>query len=96
MVGKTFVQPDGATPEPKSNLKVLVASAGKTERAESDVDLLIVGSVGLEELSPVLHELENRLARELNAVCYSLNEFRDKLRSNNHFLTSVMKAPRFS
>lgn len=61
------------------------------EHALSDVDLLIVGSVGLAELAPVLRELEKKFNREFNVSCYKSVEFKDKVKKENHFLTEVLK-----
>jgi predicted nucleotidyltransferase len=61
------------------------------ERASSDVDLMIVGSVKQIDLVPVLRKLEARLGREVNATLYSPQEFRSKLAAGDHFLRSVLK-----
>jgi predicted nucleotidyltransferase len=61
------------------------------ERASSDVDLMIVGSVKQIDLVPVLRKLEARLGREVNATLYSPQEFRGKLAAGDHFLRSVLK-----
>lgn len=61
------------------------------ERASSDVDLMIVGTIGLADLSPVLRELERKFNREINATCYRPEEFKEKYKSKNHFLTNVLK-----
>ena len=65
--------------------------AQEEDRALSDVDLIVVGRIGLSDLSKVLRPLETRFGREFNATCYSSEEFRKKLRAGNHFLTSVLK-----
>lgn len=62
------------------------------ERAGSDVDLMLVGSVKQIELVPVLRRLEERFGREVNATLYSPREFRRKLAAGDHFLTSVLKS----
>jgi predicted nucleotidyltransferase len=59
------------------------------ERAGSDVDLLIIGQVGLSEVAPALRAAEERLGRAVNAAVYSETEFGDKLRGGHHFLTAV-------
>ena len=64
--------------------------ARKNENTQSDVDLMIIGSGGLAEISPILRELERKFNREINATCYSLNEFQKKIVSGNHFLTEVL------
>ena len=65
--------------------------ARREERASSDVDLMIVGSVKQIDLVPVLRKLEARLGREVNATLYSPQEFRSKLAAGDHFLRSVLK-----
>jgi predicted nucleotidyltransferase len=64
------------------------------ERALSDVDLMVIGSVGLAQLSPVLRKAETRLGREVNVTSYSAGEFRDKVAAKDHFLTAVLRGPK--
>jgi len=52
------------------------------ERGVSDVDLLIVGSLGMTELVPVLRRLEDRFGREVNVTRYSEREFIAKRRQD--------------
>ena len=61
------------------------------ERATSDVDLMILGNVGLVQLSPALRKAERRLGREVNVTNYSGDEFRKKVAEGDHFLTTVLK-----
>ena len=65
--------------------------ARREEHTLSDVDLMFIGAVGLADISPILCELERRFNREINATCYSAEEFTEKIRSENHFLMSVLK-----
>ncbi len=65
--------------------------ARKEESVQSDVDLMIVGSIGLAELSPILRDLEQQFNREFNPTCYRLEEFQKKVMSGNHFLTEVLR-----
>ena len=65
--------------------------ARREEHATSDVDLMIVGNVGLGDLAPALRKAEKRLGREVNVTNYSVNEFRKKVADGDHFLTSVLK-----
>jgi predicted nucleotidyltransferase len=64
------------------------------ETSASDVDILVVGDAGLSELSPALHEAQERLGREVNASTYSVAEFRKKLKSKHHFLSAVLDKPK--
>ena len=68
--------------------------ASSAERSSSDVDLLIIGELRLPELSIALRPLECQLTRAVNPTLYSQTEFRDKLRTGNNFLTSVMEGPK--
>lgn len=60
------------------------------ERSQSDVDLLVIGSATLADLSPVLSKAENRLHRPVNATVFSPQEFAAKIARGNHFLRSVL------
>ena len=67
---------------------------GSVARAEhlaaSDIDLMIIGTVGLADLSPALRHAEKRLNRAVNPTLYSREEFATKRRARDHFLTAVL------
>jgi predicted nucleotidyltransferase len=65
--------------------------ARRQENAMSDVDLMVIGRAGLAHLSPVLRKAEERLAREVNVTAYSPEEFREKIKSRDHFLLAVLR-----
>lgn len=65
--------------------------ARREERATSDIDLMIIGEVGLAELSPALRKAEQHLGREVNVANYSVDEFSRKLAGGDHFLATVLK-----
>jgi predicted nucleotidyltransferase/DNA-binding Xre family transcriptional regulator len=65
-------------------------SAARHEQGpESDVDLMVVGDVSLEELAPALRRLEQELGRQVNAVVYSEDEWRRRLGEGNPFANEV-------
>jgi len=64
--------------------------ARREERVTSDVDLMVIGDVGLAELSTALLKAERRLGREINVTTYSFDEFRKKAAQGDHFLTTVL------
>ncbi len=68
--------------------------ARSQEHALSDVDLLVVGGVGLAELAPALRKVEGRLGREVNTTSYSASEFRKKVAAKDHFLSEVLGGPK--
>ena len=61
------------------------------ERAESDIDLMVVGTATLEDVLAKLGKIEASLRRPVNPTVYSPGEFRLKLASGNHFLNSVLR-----
>ena len=62
------------------------------EHAQSDIDLLIVGPMSMQELLPALRRVERQFGREVNVTRYSEDEFRAKRHSGNHFLNSILKS----
>jgi predicted nucleotidyltransferase len=62
--------------------------ARQDEKAESDIDLMIVGKVALEDVLARLAEVELSLGRAVNPT---VTEFKSKLASGNHFLNSVVR-----
>jgi predicted nucleotidyltransferase len=68
--------------------------ARSTEHAGSDVDLMVIGRVGLAELTPALRTAERRLGREVNVTNYSVEEFRNKVAQGDHFLVAVLRRPK--
>ena len=66
--------------------------ASGTETSGSDIDLLIIGSVKMIELSPLLERAAGNLRREINPTLYTLEEFPQKAR-DSHFVQSVLGRP---
>ncbi len=64
------------------------------EKAESDIDLFIIGELGLREISKLLKEPSDVLGREINPHLMSLNEFISRKQEGEHFVSSVMQSPR--
>jgi predicted nucleotidyltransferase len=59
-------------------------------RAESDVDLMVVGSLGLRRLTRLLAGVTDKVGREINPHLLSPVEFKERKRLGDHFLTSVL------
>jgi DNA-binding transcriptional ArsR family regulator len=64
------------------------------ESASSDVDLMVIGGVGLLELAPTLRDAEARLLRPVNPSIFRAVEVAEKLRAGHHFLGTVMGGAR--
>ena len=61
------------------------------ERAESDIDLMVVGDISLRALSAVTGPIARKSRRIINAKVYTSQEFERRLKAKNHFLISVME-----
>jgi predicted nucleotidyltransferase len=68
--------------------------ARSREHALSDVDVLVIGAVGLAELAPALRKVEARLGREVNVTSYSAREFGEKVVAKDHFISEVLRGPK--
>ena len=55
------------------------------------VDVLVIGRAGLADLSPALRKAEAQLGREVNVTAYSSEEFRERIKSRDHFLAAVLR-----
>jgi predicted nucleotidyltransferase len=64
--------------------------ARREEQPRSDVDLMVIGRIGLAELAPVLKDAEGLLLRPVNPSVYSPEEIAEKLAAGHHFLATVM------
>lgn len=64
--------------------------ARREEQPRSDIDLMVIGRVGLAELAPALKDAEDMLLRPVNPSIYSQEEIAEKLAAGHHFLETVM------
>lgn len=65
-----------------------------TERALSDVDVMIVGRLKFADAVGALATAEESLRREVNPHVYGVREFHAKLAAREPFLTRVVKGPK--
>ncbi len=68
--------------------------AAGTENADSDVDLLVIGDVTLRRIGKMLSGVSEILWREINPHVFTVEEFTKRKRSGDHFINSVLKAPK--
>lgn len=73
---------------------VFGSSAAGTVGASSDVDLMVIGSVGLRTLAPCIRPVTATIGREVNPHVLAPTTFTAKARSGDTFLTNVLKAPK--
>ena len=68
--------------------------ANGTDKAQSDIDLMVLGKVSLRQLGKLLSGVATRLGREINPHVMSSEEFARRIKNRDHFLTSVLNTPR--
>ena len=62
----------------------------QSDHARSDVDLLVIGDVGLEQAIQAIAPIEEKLGREISVRLYSPEEFRQRRSGGDAFLRGVM------
>jgi len=69
----------------------IFGSAARDEQsAESDIDLMVIGEATLRDLTPGLKRAEDELGRQVNAVIYSEEEWRERCRRKDPFVMNVL------
>lgn len=62
--------------------------------SDSDIDLFVIGEIGLRQLSANLRDAANKIGREINTVTMTPQEFRNKKANKDHFLTQIISSPK--
>ena len=63
-------------------------------KAASDIDLMVIGSIGLRKLSSLLAGACEKIGREINPYVVSLSEFTKRRNGGDHFISLVLKEPK--
>lgn len=63
-------------------------ASGKADRY-SDIDLMVIGEINLDELSSLVSEAEKELNRPVNYVIFSEQEWKEKLANDEPFAINV-------
>lgn len=61
------------------------------EKADSDIDLIIIGDVDLDTLDPLISNLERKFGRTINYVTYNYKEFLTKKKRKDGFIIDVLE-----
>jgi predicted nucleotidyltransferase len=62
------------------------------EKAGSDVDLMVVGDIGLRKLTSLLTDASGKIGREINPHIFSKKEFVKRKKERDHFLNQVLES----
>ena len=95
MVEKTsgvFTQLKTRLEDPRIKCAFVFGSFAKgKENANSDVDLFVIGTVGMRETTKLLSGLQEKIGREINPHVFTPNEFKKRIKDKEHFVSSVLK-----
>jgi len=64
------------------------------EKAASDVDLMVIGRIGLRKLTKLLSGVTENIGREINPHVLTPTEWLNRKREDDHFINRVMDAPK--
>ena len=80
---------------PDINTALIFGSvAAGTASSQSDIDLLILGHIGLRKLAPVLRKSSESLGREINPVCFTPEEWQQKLAKGDALAQRITIEPK--
>lgn len=79
----------------KIRLALIYGSIARgANRARSDLDLLVLGTIPFAELLRLLGPAERKIGREVSPRLFTESEFRARLHKGDRFLKSVMQGPK--
>jgi DNA-binding transcriptional ArsR family regulator len=85
----------GALAHPGIRVALVFGSlASGNDNARSDVDLMVIGTISLRQLGKQLSGVAAKVGREINPHVLTSEEFVRRKNARDHFLTTVLKAPR--
>ncbi len=68
--------------------------AADSAKANSDIDLMVIGSCTFDEVVDAVGKAQDKLGREVNPSVYPADEFKKKISAGHHFLKTVMANPK--
>ena len=83
--------------KPVSGISVMFvfgSIASREEKAESDIDLMVIGLIGLRKLTALLSDASTQIDREINPYVLNAGEFIKRKQNRDHFITRVLETPR--
>jgi DNA-binding transcriptional ArsR family regulator len=85
----------GSLEDKRIEIAFLFGSIPKGEiSAGSDVDVMVIGEIGLRDLSSLLYGIPEQIGREVNPYVLNRAEFRKRLQNEEHFLSGVLRSPK--
>ncbi len=84
-----------ALDDPGIRVAFVFGSVGAGEEdSGSDIDLMVIGSIGLRRVAELLSGVSAQVGREVNPHVLTPEEYRKRRKTRDHFVGSVLGAPR--
>ncbi len=94
-IGLVDILKDALREDSNINIAFVFGSIARHEEAAgSDVDLMVIGKLGLRKLTGMLSGVSGEIGREINPHVLSVNEFVKRKTNREHFITQVLEAPK--
>jgi len=73
---------------------VFGSAATNNLKPESDIDLLVIGDIGLRKMSKLLKNASNQLNREINPITMTRDQFVERKLRKEHFIVAILNSPK--
>lgn len=81
--------------EPTIKIAFIYGSyASGKESAGSDLDIFVIGNIALKKLHQMIKKQQELFLRQININLYPLDEFAQKAKRKDHFISEVLKQPK--
>lgn len=78
--------------DPRVKCAFIFGSFAKNkERAGSDIDLVVIGDLGMRALTKMISGVQEKVGREINPHVFTEEEFTKRIKEKDHFITSILK-----
>ena len=91
-VGISALLKEALEKKPQVECVFIFGSVAKNkERATSDIDLVVIGDIGMRAVSKMLAPVQEKVGREINPHIYTAQEFKKRVSEKEHFISAILK-----
>jgi len=92
-VGSIFLLKEALSQSKEIKFAFIFGSlASGKQKSYSDIDLFVIGNIGLREVVSLLSGISDKTGREINPQVISKSEFINRLNSNDHFISNIINS----
>lgn len=94
-IGLVQVFKEALINEPSIKIAFIFGSvARQEEKDKSDVDLMVIGDLGMRRLTGLLSGISEQISREINSHVVTKKEFLKRKTGEDHFLSQILGSPK--